>query len=516
MSILEAFFENILKPFATSIGLGEDSQGLNPQGNCKEDISILHELMLDLLTDHQWQKARLLGECITANSEDAEALFLTGIAWLRLNNTEEAEKYFHNALDLGYETAHVYLLMAHICACHRDFAGQLQWAQKAAAFDNKDPEPYFVIANAHIGLDQLNEAEGALNKIISLNAEDVTTPRKLGHMYLSLGRLDKAANQFQVALELEPEDPSLCADLGHALSRLGQHEDALAVFERALELQPDNPLNCYNVGDTYLALGQADKAIPSLSMATELDPNYSWAYYDLSLAFFKMGRYEDCELASKACLRNDFEMKNQRTNLGLGATDNLGLSYLNQGNYEEAEQCFKRNLKLLAPSYFNLGLALFRQGHFEDSLENFLRAVELEPNDPEYLDLVGNAYSELGRLDEAIEVLNQAIVVDKNYAFAHYDLGTVLAKIEGHDLLALKSFERAIACDSDFSRAYYGIACIYALCGDKKLALQYLEQSFQKGFQNQAHVDADADLDSLRNDPKYIVLRDRYLTGHSE
>lgn len=301
--------------------------------------------------------------------------------------------------------------------------------------------------------------------------------------------------------------------LAYTLSRKNKFDEARAAFERAYFQEPRDPEYAYNLGDNYLALGHPEEAIPFLTRAVQLSPNNTLAHYDLGLAFFQLGKYEECAQASLASLRGDPDMKIQRSNPGMGTTSNLGCAYMNLGKYKEAEECFLRNLKLMAPSYFNLGLMLFRQGLYEQSLGNFQRASELDPKNPEYLNLLGNAYNELGQLTEAEKVLRDAITIDKNYALAHYDLGVVLARVKGQEVEALKSFKRAIAHDPSLYWGYYSIACLYTLMDKKKLALQFLEKAFQKGFSDISHMEKDRDLDNLRDDPRFSELKDKYLTS---
>ena len=165
---------------------------------------------------------------------------------------------------------------------------------------------------------------------------------------------------------------------------------------------------------------------------------------------------------------------------------------------------------MIASTYFNLGLTLFRQKKFEESLVNFKRAVELEPENPEYWDLVGNAYADLNLLEEAKEVLLKAIDIDDTYALAHHDLGCVLSQMPGQKEEALKSFHRATALIPDDHHPYYGIACIYALQGKKDLALDFLEKTLEKGFRDWADIDANTDLDSIRNDKRFKKIIKEY------
>jgi len=51
------------------------------------------------------------------------------------------------------------------------------------------------------------------------------------------------------------------------------------------------------------------------------------------------------------------------------------------------------------------------------------------------------------------------------------------------------------------------------LRGEKKLALQFLEKAFQKGFHELDHMDNDTDWETLRNDPQFQELKRRYTAG---
>ena len=241
-----------------------------------------------------------------------------------------------------------------------------------------------------------------------------------------------------------------------------------------------------------------------LLQAVARRPDYPLALYHLGLAFFKLGQHEEGSAASRAALRNDPQMKLQQSNLGLGATNNLGLCLMNLGKLREAVECFERSLQLFAPTYFNLGLALFRSHRYEEALANFRRAIDINPHDAEYFDLLGNAHSELGQKSEARAALERSIEVDPGYALAHYDLGTVLAS-EDPDR-ALKCFETAIGLKPSLCWAYYAAGCIHARAGRTGPALQCIEQALEKGMNDFEHIRKDPDLDQLRLDDDFREL----------
>ncbi len=478
------------------------------------DKEILAEVVSDLMDAGEWQKVRAVTQqMVNTDPKDPWPHGAMGIALLQTDELEEAEQCFRRALDRGGDDAQILLLMSKLYAYRGDPGGQLEWAQRAAKCDGDNPVTQLAVADAQIRLGQLAEAEKVLKDVSAAHPENVQARRMLGDIYLSLQKIDEAAREFEAALGHGPDDAALWTNLGHALERTGKHEDALVAFQHALKLEPTNAQYAYHVGDAYLALKQPEMAIGYLTKAVQLNPDLAMGYYDLGLAFFEQGKYEWSAIASAAALRGDPEMETQRINLGIGATGNLGLAYLNLSKYTEAEECFRRNLKQIAPTFFNLGLTLFRQKRYEESLVMFQRAHEIMPDDPEYLDLVGNAYMELGRLPEARDTLMAALAADDTYALAHYDMGVVLSRMKGEEAVAMKSFERAVELDDGLYWAHYSIGCLYALRGEKKFALQFLEKAFQKGFHELDHMDKDTDWETLRNDPQFQELVRKYTAG---
>ena len=60
----------------------------------------------------------------------------------------------------------------------------------------------------------------------------------------------------------------------------------------------------------------------------------------------------------------------------------------------------------------------------------------------------------------------------------------------------------------------YNLACIYALNGDRHEALHWLGRAAASGFLQLAHLDADSDLDSVRDLPGYDSVRRAIVENH--
>jgi len=90
-----------------------------------------------------------------------------------------------------------------------------------------------------------------------------------------------------------------------------------------------------------------------------------------------------------------------------------------------------------------------------------------------------------------------------------------LAKFKTRQTEALRCFMTAIKLDPTMEWAYYSVACLYALSGNKEQALDYLKQSLEKGFSDKKHIDSDPDMDSLREEKEFRTLMFKYFPEKS-
>ncbi len=71
---------------------------------------------------------------------------------------------------------------------------------------------------------------------------------------------------------------------------------------------------------------------------------------------------------------------------------------------------------------------------------------------------------------------------------------------------ALQWYKKALTVDPDFGDAYYNMACVYALEGQKEMALRYLQIAAMNGYATSEGIDGDPDLEPVREEPGYKAL----------
>jgi tetratricopeptide (TPR) repeat protein len=118
----------------------------------------------------------------------------------------------------------------------------------------------------------------------------------------------------------------------------------------------------------------------------------------------------------------------------------------------------------------------------------------------------GKAYLDEGDFEAARKRFQQAIGIDASVPEAYNGVG-VTYRMRNALSDALAWYKKALLVDPDFGDAYYNMACVYALQGKREMALRYLKIAALNGYVTGDGIDADSDLESLRNDPEYRELR---------
>ncbi|KUJ84498.1 hypothetical protein AWR36_002030 [Microbulbifer flavimaris] len=119
---------------------------------------------------------------------------------------------------------------------------------------------------------------------------------------------------------------------------------------------------------------------------------------------------------------------------------------LRQGRWQEAESLLERALRLAPSSLFcrfNLGAAKAQQGYLPEALEQFNRCLDAEPENPDYLNAVGNSLRLQGSKAEALEMLERACSVAPRHPGVRENLGWLA--VNSSPKLALAHFEAAFA-----------------------------------------------------------------------
>ncbi|HEY0721951.1 MAG TPA: tetratricopeptide repeat protein [Gammaproteobacteria bacterium] len=121
---------------------------------------------------------------------------------------------------------------------------------------------------------------------------------------------------------------------------------------------------------------------------------------------------------------------------------------------------------------YEIALTLLHSGELQDAVTMLREIVERAPQAVAPLANLALAQQRLGQLDEAAQSLAAAIVRHPE-ATLHNQLG-VVQRQQGHFIEARRSYEAALALDSEFAPAHYNLAILCDLyLDDAPAALEH-------------------------------------------
>jgi tetratricopeptide (TPR) repeat protein len=119
--------------------------------------------------------------------------------------------------------------------------------------------------------------------------------------------------------------------------------------------------------------------------------------------------------------------------------------------------------------------------------------------------LRGQALRLMERHREAVTFLHAAAQRDPASIHIRLALGWCYKRIGRLDL-AIQALEEGLRIDPDQGIIHYNLACYWSLAKNARLALQYLAQSIDLDPTYRKMVDSEPDFDPIRSDPEFVTL----------
>ena len=110
-----------------------------------------------------------------------------------------------------------------------------------------------------------------------------------------------------------------------------------------------------------------------------------------------------------------------------------------------------------ADAYNTLGVAYFRLQKLDKALEMYKKAVDINPENPIYLNNYGTTLSGLGDNVTAVKIIGEAIKRDINYTEAYNNMGIALMRI-GDIQNSLQCFKKTLQLNPNHTRAMNSMA----------------------------------------------------------
>jgi tetratricopeptide (TPR) repeat protein len=324
------------------------------------------------------------------------------------------------------------------------------------------------------------------------------------------------------ALRIDPE--YLGAILGKGTTFMaGQNYDSALVYaKRALIIKPDAPWAYNLLGECYFFMRQSDLAIENYSKAIDLSPENEGSWHHIALGRVYMGQKNDVPKAltyfSKAYEKTSYNEVSPALYL------NIGVSYLNIGAYEKAEEYFIKTFKLesscLALSFYNI--LMKAQGKFQ-KMYNFTDSICLQIGcEWQCNSNLFEATFLLGEFEKAEQYfiqwknttgrLGSELMRDYQIGYVYDQLGEKeeAEHIFNDQIKELKTLldQKTDADETQTHSTSLFLARIYAFQCKRNEAIKYLSEYARGGFTSGWHdfILIDPFFEAVRDDPEFKAI----------
>jgi tetratricopeptide (TPR) repeat protein len=266
-------------------------------------------------------------------------------------------------------------------------AGDLDAAETTArALQTAHPED----ARASYLLAQTLDARGRHQEVVDLLKPEIARQKAA------------KAKGAQVAMLLGSE--------GLALQQLRRYDEAVAVFKEAIDLAPEEPVRYVLLIQGYSGAGRHKEALDAAEKARVKFPEETTVLYQLGAALDRAGRQPESEKVFRDVIARD-------------PLDSAALNYL--------------------------GYMLAERGTSLDDAVGFIRrALTIEPDNPSFLDSLGWAYVQQGKLDLADQPLTAAAAKLPKNSVIQDHLGDLRQK-QNRQADAIAAWQKALTGDGD-------------------------------------------------------------------
>ena len=207
-------------------------------------------------------------------------------------------------------------------------------------------------------------------------------------------------------IKVQKQQEEAIRNLGEEYYKQGDYTSALRQFLKAEALYPDDPFLQNDLGLTYKAKKRLDLAVKHFKKALEIKPDYA------------------------------------------PAKNNLGTVYLDKKEWDTAIKYFKEvseNMLYGTPhlALANLGWAYYNKKEYTLSETYYLKALDIEPKFINAERGLGLTYVAMGRINEAVEILESAVKNYPKFALLYDDLAKVYVLSHNYEK-ALDAYHKVV------------------------------------------------------------------------
>lgn len=362
---------------------------------------------------------------------------------------------------------------------------------------------------------QLRQAERLYRQVLESDSGNRHALNLLGALCTNTERSKEAIGFITRALAIDNADPQSHANIGLAYKDLGMAYKAADHLAESVRLDPSRPVVFNNFGNVLRLLDQPGKAIRAYDRALRLDSRFAECWSNLAAALNESGQHEAGLRAAARALELSPDLAQ--------AHNHIGDIRLQQARYDDAVKSYRQAASLSPGStvaLINLAKAYRDRDEPEEALATLRRVLDIEPENPEAIHVMGVLLEQMGDRKGAAEQFKSAIRIAPEMAISHYYLAQIKGRgsseKEFEALLSL--WEREGMTPNNRMYLAFAIARIHEQRGNFDEAYEFLAAANRAKATVRAYDDADSAcyIDSIAEATGKTVERFGRSIGHPD
>ena len=293
------------------------------------------------------------------------------------------------------------------------------------------------------------EAAEMYRRALDVDSELVPGHAGLGMALFETGRYEEALAALDEALALEPDAPfaaQLSLFAGRAARELGRHGAAGAHLRRAATLDPAAAEPLTELAGVLFAQDRGNEAEELLRRARELRSDDPATAHKAAEALRKAGRYDEAMAAYRDAMRIDPDFA--PAHVGMGA------ALFDRQRHADALESLDRAITLrmddptAATAHYLAGRTLQGLERMAEAAVHFETAIEHDPEHAEALDHLALWRFGQREYEAALDLYRVQATLEPNNATIHANIGVTLYFLGRHEQ-ALAAVEQALRLEPD-------------------------------------------------------------------
>ncbi|CAN5709701.1 hypothetical protein BH18ACI4_BH18ACI4_22550 [soil metagenome] len=350
-------------------------------------------------------------------------------------------------------------------------SSQAESAFRRASKQRKDWSlPYSALGILLARTNREIEAEAALRQALKLDSNDNLALRILANIRLRRGDANEALKLARTATQDSHSPASTWLVRALAERALGDKTAAKTSLQHVLETEPENISALIERAELYVEEGDNSQALKDLKAAEQIKEADKQVFHRVVVAYERAGKPDDAHrVAAAAGLLRAEEASADGKIKVIGTKEEIDAANsddptIARGAIAKLIQKNPGNPSLLA----RLG-ASYRTDDPVRSLELYLRATQIEPDNPDYATGYAATLVRARRFAEAVHILNRVISVFPDSYVAHANLATAPYELKRYPE-AIPEYEWLLKKKPDLAVAHYFIASAHDYLGEYKEA----------------------------------------------